>query len=721
MDVAMIGGGALMLIVGLILACSGPFDAEKVQALSLERDELHGSVSELKVRLVAKRRRLAEVRAAQAREEERIKSCKGERVELDERLAVETTELSRALERIATARSTAAQTPAPARAAATPAPPRSEVDTIRQCEKTVLVIKTDLGFGSGFIFSEDGYAATNYHVIRGSSTLAVFIQKRDSRQQIELKDARLVAADHERDLAIFKLPDVPAEVAVDGHYPAAPLRLALSARTGETVIAIGNPGAGGRILDYSVTKGIVSNPGRVADKVKLIQTSAPVNQGNSGGPLYDGQGKIVGIVTLKGVDVEAVAFAVPASALQELWKRRSEEPFVVGGTLEEWEKKHVPLAMLVRLASKLDPELSVQFEHDVAGMLLSRDGKVLYMLAPRERKLVELDVGTLKTKRTFDTDTRFNDWDIDPRRGAFILLSSSETGRVLRLRTRDLKLDGQVSLTPAPSRLACLGDVDESVVITSRVGLFGSPRLLTGRDFRSAKPCPVPLAFERSAALVACDGGRLYFLCLATKRDYTSSTGAGSLACELAVYPLTKILPNIRAIARIHRTYPASRRPAMDRKIYALYSGIRRFRLRHAMSLELFLVGLSGMSGIQPAGRSRIILARRSFKVSNGVFMEGLFESGPQVAGDEASKLLLEVMGNIRSVSIDGKWAASCTHIYDVRTRKILKRLPFTTSAQVFSRDGKSIYLFDRRRRLFYCLRDWATNAPAPATPDAKK
>jgi serine protease Do len=85
---------------------------------------------------------------------------------------------------------------------------------------------------------------------------------------------------------------------------------------GEVVTVIGIPGLGGEILNHSVTNGVVSSPDRELDGLKYVQTSAAVNAGNSGGPVFGHNGQVIGLVVLKA-RLEGTAFAVPVSALRQ--------------------------------------------------------------------------------------------------------------------------------------------------------------------------------------------------------------------------------------------------------------------------------------------------------------------------------------------------------------------------------------------------------------------
>ncbi|MGE0754976.1 MAG: DegQ family serine endoprotease [Alphaproteobacteria bacterium] len=156
--------------------------------------------------------------------------------------------------------------------------------------------------GSGFIMSPEGYVITNNHVVAQADEITVILQ--DNRQF----SATLVGRDAKTDLALLKIEDKQP-------FPFVPLGNSDTMRVGDWVIAIGNPfGLGG-----SVTKGIISarqrsiNAGPFDD---FLQTDAPINRGNSGGPLFNMNGEVIGINTAifspSGGSV-GIGFAIPTA------------------------------------------------------------------------------------------------------------------------------------------------------------------------------------------------------------------------------------------------------------------------------------------------------------------------------------------------------------------------------------------------------------------------
>lgn len=166
------------------------------------------------------------------------------------------------------------------------------------------------GAGTGVIISKDGYIMTNNHVIDGARKIAVI-----SPDGTEYDNVRRVGSDPLNDIAFLKIDDV------DTLTPAQ-LGDSRKVRIGQRVVAIGN--ALGQFQN-TVTSGIISATGRplVASSADgttsesltdLIQTDAAINSGNSGGPLVDLSGRVIGINTAVATDANGIGFAIPINA-----------------------------------------------------------------------------------------------------------------------------------------------------------------------------------------------------------------------------------------------------------------------------------------------------------------------------------------------------------------------------------------------------------------------
>ncbi|KZY05972.1 MULTISPECIES: Do family serine endopeptidase [unclassified Sulfitobacter] len=163
------------------------------------------------------------------------------------------------------------------------------------------------GLGSGFIISEDGQIVTNHHVVAGAETVTVKLA--DGRKL----DAKVIGSDPMTDIALLK-------VEADVELPKVSFGTSETLRVGDEVVAVGNPfGLGG-----TVTSGIVSamsrniNAGPFDD---FIQTDAAINRGNSGGPLFNNDGEVIGvntaIISPAGGSV-GIGFAVPSDLVQTI-------------------------------------------------------------------------------------------------------------------------------------------------------------------------------------------------------------------------------------------------------------------------------------------------------------------------------------------------------------------------------------------------------------------
>lgn len=181
----------------------------------------------------------------------------------------------------------------------------------------VVVIKIDGGGGSGFFLTEDGYILTCAHVVPrfGAMTVSYRRPLNDGFVQTETS-AAIVAVDEKADLALLK---IDTERAKARHIR---MEAAGLLANGEDVCAIGNPGLGERVLDYTITKGIVSNKARKIGEQEYIQTTATINPGSSGCPLFNAKGNVIGLVVLKG-NIEGTGFAVPAARIYEFLKNNS--------------------------------------------------------------------------------------------------------------------------------------------------------------------------------------------------------------------------------------------------------------------------------------------------------------------------------------------------------------------------------------------------------------
>ena len=164
--------------------------------------------------------------------------------------------------------------------------------------------------GSGFIISQDGYIVTNYHVVKGATSVKVTLYNGDTY------DATVIGGDSDYDVAVIKIDATGLSPVTLGNSE--------DVNVGDTVLAIGNPLGE---LTFSMSQGIVSCCDRAINvdgtPFNMIQVDASINPGNSGGPLVNLYGEVVGIVSAKyssysDTSVEGLGFAIPISDVQAI-------------------------------------------------------------------------------------------------------------------------------------------------------------------------------------------------------------------------------------------------------------------------------------------------------------------------------------------------------------------------------------------------------------------
>jgi S1-C subfamily serine protease len=203
------------------------------------------------------------------------------------------------------------------------------------------------GSGSGFLFTPDGFLLTNHHVVRGASRVRVRLG--DGREV----GGRVVGADPWTDVAV-----VQAEAA---SLPHAHLGESTGLRVGQLVVAIGSPFG----FDSTVTAGVISALGRTLRSItghlvdNVIQTDAALNPGNSGGPLLDSRGRVIGINTAIIQSAQGICFAIPINIAKRIVPQLMQHGRVVRGYLG-MHGRDVPVARPLLRAFGLTQQSGVE-------------------------------------------------------------------------------------------------------------------------------------------------------------------------------------------------------------------------------------------------------------------------------------------------------------------------------------------------------------------------
>jgi hypothetical protein len=193
-----------------------------------------------------------------------------------------------------------------------PTTPLNPAQIAEKALPSIVLIKAGPQLGTGFIVWGDGRIATNLHVIAQADKSTTVVMP-DGR---EFQNVVVMAADAERDLAVIRVDAQGLNALKLGDSKAV--------KPGEAVVAIGHPLG----LGNTVSNGLISAVRELGPELTLLQISAPIAPGSSGGPLFNDRGEVIGIATLYATEGQNLNFAVPISYLKPLLLSEKSVPLV---------------------------------------------------------------------------------------------------------------------------------------------------------------------------------------------------------------------------------------------------------------------------------------------------------------------------------------------------------------------------------------------------------
>jgi hypothetical protein len=183
---------------------------------------------------------------------------------------------------------------------------RTPAEIAARSTPSVVSVRTEQSLGTGFVVSNDGLVATNLHVVAGNSKITITLADHREFQVVEIWNG-----DRERDLVIMRIEAQKLPVLSLGDSSAI--------HPGDSVVAIGHPLG----LEDTVSNGLVSAIRKLDDDLTVLQISAPIAPGSSGGPIFNDKGEVIGVATAIMLGGQNINFGVPITYVKELLKRPS--------------------------------------------------------------------------------------------------------------------------------------------------------------------------------------------------------------------------------------------------------------------------------------------------------------------------------------------------------------------------------------------------------------
>lgn len=536
-----------------------------------------------------------------------------------------------------------------------PKVPPSVADLFQRVKDSVALIQTERGFGTGFVLTAEGLIVTNYHVISGSRSITVSVAatyQGASAPSIVQRAAKALAIDDKNDLAIL---DIGSGAGM--RYAFAPVQMELSrpAQTGEKVVIVGNPGMGSAVLSHTVTEGIVSSASREIEGRKMIQTSAAVNPGNSGGPMFGVDGKVLGVVVAKAAQLENTGFAIPAELVKALFDGRN-GAFHVTGTLAQWEQNRAP-----RTGFNVDTTDGIAVNTTITQMILDEKNGYIYAIDWDQNSLAFVSLKDKKIEESVYLGSEPQDMVLSSD-GGTVAVANMLSKTIVEVSVKAKKLVKTYELQDGPREIALAPGFGYFYVASSSMLRFYSTQ--NRKDYYCGM----------TAAEIDYDAGAKRLL-----------VGTGSSIIEIDV---PEFIPAFRKLDGLKPT-DYKRRMEIQKQIDETKKSHSLPQYNYARTMNLML----------DAKNKRLYYGKTVLDAGRLGSAVGIFKPSPYSrSGDDAVRWFMQrypELDNIFAVSPDGKWASSGTHIYSAAKFSVSQELPVPGLAMVFSEDSKVLWLFD--------------------------
>ncbi len=342
-------------------------------------------------------------------------------------------------------------------------PLRDMQSLVNEIGPAIVLVKTPSGLGTGWFCHPGGYVITNHHVVAGERTIRITMFPKEGKTlgRKVFRKVRIVALNAEMDLALLKI-----EEKLGVKVPQLVLGDSQKVKVGDKVFAIGNPLG----LERSTSQGIISKVARNIGGRLFIQTTAPIAPGNSGGPLFNLRGEVLGVVSRGAIIFDGLGFAIPSDYVKEFLDHVESFAYDEDNPNTGVQYMEVPVSS-TKGGLRFGKSDFIKVGHGLADLVLgdlNGDGVDEILFANNNKA----EIGILWHRpRQAKRERRADDQDVNdlPRSERFVLETLPVASRVGALAVGDIDGDGRRDLV-------FHGDIDGLAVMSQQKdGKFAPP------------------------------------------------------------------------------------------------------------------------------------------------------------------------------------------------------------------------------------------------------